>query len=182
MSWLGCWRALCVRLPWLTAPDPVGDLELSARRMAALRAEGLAGAYHDDGDYMPLRLYWLRGFSTLPFLNDASFRAPLPPATLLLIKLPGLLADLATVALLYLWSRRWRAPAGAAALAALYALAPPVWMNVAWWGQVDAILVLPILLMLALLDRAGGRWSWACWVIALMIKPQAIIFAPVLFI
>ena len=103
--------ALCVRLPWLAAPDPVGDLELSARRMGALRAEGLAGAYHDDGDYMPLRLYWLRGFSALPFLSDASFRAPLPPATLLLIKLPGLLADLATVALLYLWSRRWRAPA-----------------------------------------------------------------------
>ncbi|MEP7190100.1 MAG: hypothetical protein ABI901_12985, partial [Roseiflexaceae bacterium] len=174
--------ALCVRLPWLAAPDPVGDLELSARRMGALRAEGLAGAYHDDGDYMPLRLYWLRGFSALPFLSDASFRAPLPPATLLLIKLPGLLADLATVALLYLWSRRWRVPAGAAALAALYALAPPVWMNVAWWGQVDAILVLPILLMLALLDRAGGRWSWVCWVIALLIKPQAIIFAPVLFI
>jgi len=174
--------ALCVRLPWLAAPDPVGDLELSARRMGALRAEGLAGAYHDDGDYMPLRLYWLRGFSALPFLSDASFHAPLPPTTLLLIKLPGLLADLATVALLYVWSRRWRALAGAAALATLYALAPPVWMNVAWWGQVDAILVLPLLLMIALLDRAGGRWSWACWVIALLIKPQAIIFAPVLFI
>jgi hypothetical protein len=174
--------ALCVRLPWLAAPDPVGDLELSARRMGALRAEGLAGAYHDDGDYMPLRLYWLRGFSALPFLRDASFRAPLPPATLLLIKLPGLLADLATVALLYIWSRRWHALAGAATLAALYALAPPVWMNVAWWGQVDAILVLPVLLMVALLDRAGGRWSWVCWVIALLIKPQAIIFAPVLFI
>jgi Gpi18-like mannosyltransferase len=174
--------ALCVRLPWLVAPDPVGDLELSARRMGALRAEGLAGAYHDDGDYMPLRLYWLRGFSALPFLTDASFRAPLPPATLLLIKLPGLLADLATVVVVYLWSRRWRVPAVAALLAALYALAPPVWMNVAWWGQVDAILVLPILLMLALLDRAGGRWGWVCWVIALLIKPQAIIFAPVLFI
>jgi Gpi18-like mannosyltransferase len=174
--------ALCVRLPWLAAPDPVGDLELSARRMGFLRAEGLAGAYHDDGDYMPLRLYWLRGFSALPALSEASFRAPLPPATLLLIKLPGLLADLVTVALLYLWSRRWRASVGAAALAALYALAPPIWMNVAWWGQVDAILVLPVLLMVALLDRAGGRWSWVCWVIALLIKPQAIIFAPVLFI
>jgi hypothetical protein len=174
--------ALCVRLPWLAAPDPVGDLELSARRMGFLRAEGLAGAYHDDGDYMPLRLYWLRGFSALPFLGDESFHAPLPPITLVLIKLPGVFADLATVALLYLWCRRWRAPAGAATLAALYALAPPVWMNVAWWGQVDAILMLPILLMVALMDRAGGRWSWACWAIALLIKPQAIIFAPVLYI
>src|SRR5262249_32725234 len=109
--------ALCARLPWLAAPDPVGDLELSARRIGFLRAEGLAGAYHDDGDYMPLRLYWLWGFGALPFLSDQSFRAPLPPATLLLIKLPGLLADLATVGLLYIWSRRWRAPAGAAGLA-----------------------------------------------------------------
>jgi Gpi18-like mannosyltransferase len=174
--------ALCVRLPWLAAPDPVGDLELSARRMGFLRAEGLAGAYHDDGDYMPLRLYWLRGFSALPFLGDESFSAPLPSVVLVLIKLPGVSADLATVALLYLWCRRWRAPAGAATLAALYALAPPVWMNVAWWGQVDAILMLPILLMVALLDRAGGRWSWACWALALLIKPQAIVFAPVLYI
>jgi Gpi18-like mannosyltransferase len=173
--------ALCARLPWLAAPDPVGDLELSARRMGFLRAEGLAGAYIAEGDYMPLRLYWLRGFSALPFLTDENFHAPLPPVTLLLIKLPGLLADLATAVLLYIWGRRWRAPAGAAGLAALYALAPPIWMNVAWWGQVDAVLVLPVLLMVALLDRAGGRWSWACWAIALLIKPQAIIFAPVLY-
>jgi Gpi18-like mannosyltransferase len=174
--------ALCIRVPWLVAPDPVGDLELSARRMGFLRAEGLAGAYHDDGDYMPLRLYWLRVFSALPFLDDASFRTPLPPATLLLIKLPGLLADLATVGLLYAWSRRWRTMRSAAILAAVYALSPPIWMNVAWWGQVDAVLVLPLLLMVALLESAGGRWSWACWAGALLVKPQAIVFAPVLYL
>jgi Gpi18-like mannosyltransferase len=174
--------ALCARVPWLAAPDPVGDLELSARRMGFLRAEGLSGAYHDDGDYMPLRLYWLRGFSALPFLDDSSFRAPLPAATLLLIKLPGLLADLATIGLLYIWSRRWRAAPSAAVLAAVYALSPPVWMNVAWWGQVDAVLVLPLLLMVALLGRARGRWSWVCWAGALLVKPQAIVFAPVLYL
>ena len=36
--------------------------------------------------------------------------------------------------------------------------------------------------MLALLDRDSGRWSWLCWAIALLIKPQAIIFAPVLYL
>jgi Gpi18-like mannosyltransferase len=174
--------ALCARVPWLAAPDPVGDLELSARRMGFLRAEGLSGAYHDDGDYMPLRLYWLRGFSALTFLDDSSLRAPLPAATLLLIKLPGLLADLATIGLLYIWSRRWRAAPSAAVLAAVYALSPPVWMNVAWWGQVDAVLVLPLLLMVALLGRARGRWSWVCWAGALLVKPQAIVFAPVLYL
>jgi Gpi18-like mannosyltransferase len=174
--------ALCVRLPWLTVADPVGDLELSARRMGFLYADGLAGAYRFDGDYMPLRLYWLWGFSRLvPSLGE-SFNAPLAPATLLLIKLPGVLADLVTVALIYVWCRRWRAAGGAALIATLYTCAPPIWMVVAWWGQVDAILLLPLLGMVILLDRAGGRWSWGCWAIALLIKTQAIIFAPLLYV
>jgi hypothetical protein len=151
--------ALLVRLPWLAAPDPVGDLELSARRMGFLYHEGLAGAYHDDGDYMPLRLYWLWGLSRLVPALGGGFAAPLPAPTLLLIKLPGLLADLGTVALLYAWCRRWRAARGAAIITALYTFAPPVWMVVAWWGQVDAILLLPLLGMVELLDRAGGLWS-----------------------
>ncbi len=174
--------ALCVRLPWLAAPDPVGDLELSARRMGFLYEHGLAGAYMFDGDYMPLRLYWLLGLSHLAPLLGGSFHNPLPAPTLLLIKLPGLLADLATVALIYVWCRRWRPARSAAALTALYTLAPPVWMVVAWWGQVDAIQLLPLLLMVVLLDRAGGRWSWLCWAAALLIKTQAIVFAPLLFV
>ena len=173
--------ALLARLPWLAAPDPVGDLELSARRMGFLHDYGLAGAFRFDGDYMPLRLYWLLGFSRLAPLLGGGFGSPIPTPTLLLIKLPGLLADLATAALIYAWSRRWLAIRGAAIVAALYALAPPVWMVVAWWGQVDAILLLPLLAMVVLLDRAGGRWSWLCWAVALLIKTQAIIFAPLLY-
>ncbi len=173
--------ALLVRLPWLVVPDPVGDLELSARRMGELYRAGFAGAYTFEGDYMPLRLYWLRGFAHIVGDRGVGFQAPLHPLILTLIKLPGLLADLATVALVGIWARRWHSVRGAAGFAALYALAPPVWMNVAWWGQVDAILMFPLLLALVLLDRAGGRISWVCWAIALLIKPQAILFAPVLF-
>ena len=174
--------ALLLRLPWLAAPDPVGDLELSARRMGFLHADGLAGAFRADGDYMPLRLYWLLGFSKLAPLLGGTFQDPIAPATLVLIKLPGLLADLATVGLIYAWGRRWLAARSAALLAGLYSFAPPVWMVVAWWGQVDAILLLPLLLMVALIDRAGGRWAWAGWVAALLIKTQAIIFAPLLYV
>ena len=36
--------AFGLRLLFLTAPDPVGDLELAARRLGALHAQGLAGA------------------------------------------------------------------------------------------------------------------------------------------
>jgi Gpi18-like mannosyltransferase len=131
---------------------------------------------------MPLRLYLLYGLGQLVPLLGGSFHAPLPPVTMLLIKLPGLLADLLTIGIIYAWSLRWLSRWQAAALALLYALAPPVWMNVAWWGQVDALLVLPLIGMVLLLAQAGGRWSWLCWTVALLIKPQAIVLAPLLYV
>lgn len=172
--------ALAMRLPWIGAPDPVGDLELSARRMGQLYANGLAGAFRGEGDYMPLRLYWLWALSGLVPALGGSFSAPLPLATLTLIKLPSLCADLATLALIYSTARRWHTARGAALLAGLYALTPAVWINVAWWGQIDAALLLPLVGMLLLLDRRGG-WSWALWAVAFTIKPQAIVFAPILY-
>lgn len=174
--------ALCLRLPWLTAPDPVGDLTLSGRQLAGLAADGLAGAYRGPSDYMPLRLYYLLGFARLLPLLGADTSEPLGPAVLVLLKLPGLLADLATVGVLYAWSRRWRSRRGAALVAGLYALAPPVWINVAWWGQVDALLMLALLGVVTLLGRAEGRWAWVCWAAALLIKAQAVLLAPLLLV
>lgn len=174
--------ALAIRLPWLGAPDPVGDMELAARRMWFLHDYGLAGSYLYGGDYMPIRLYLLWGLSHLVLPLGGNFFEPLPPVTMTLIKLPGMLADLTTVALIYTWSRRWCTVRTAAVIAALYTLSPPVWMNVAWWGQVDTLLMLPLLGTLLLLERGNGRWSWLCWTAALLIKPQAIILAPLLFI
>lgn len=190
IAWRREWRlvgvlllgALCLRLLFLAAPDPVGDMELSARRMWLMHEHGLAGAYLLGGDYMPLRLYVLRGLSELVPLLGGSYFTPLPPATMILLKIPALLADLATIVALYAWARRWRGVGQAAGLAALYTFAPPVWMNVAWWGQVDAWLMLPLIGVVALLERAGGRWSWLCWAAALLIKAQAIVLAPLIFI
>ncbi len=174
--------ALAVRLPWLGAPDPVGDMELAARRMWFLRDYGLAGSYLYGGDYVPIRLYLLWGLSWLVQPLGGDFFAPLPTVTMILIKFPGMLADMVTVALIYLWSRGWSGMRLAALIAALYTLSPPVWMNVAWWGQVDTLLMLPLLGTVLLLARSNGRWSWLCWMVALLIKPQAIIFAPLLFV
>jgi Gpi18-like mannosyltransferase len=81
-----------------------------------------------------------------------------------------------------LWGQRWASLRWAAIVACLYAAAPPVWMNVAWWGQVDALLMLPLALAILMLGQAQGRWSWLCWALALLIKAQAIIFAPLLVI
>ncbi len=165
-----CALALCVRLPWLTFPDPVGDLKLSAERLSVLHPNGLGGAYAGGIDYLPLRLYILYGLSLIAPASSVVFRVPLPPETLVVLKIPALLADLATVALIYHWCRRRCSTRRAAMITALYTLAPPIWMNVAWWGQVGALLMLPLLGAVVLLDRAEGRWSWLCWAAAMLIK------------
>ncbi|NJM07555.1 DUF2029 domain-containing protein [Candidatus Gracilibacteria bacterium] len=157
-------------------------MELAARRMGRMFEQGLAAAHTGGGDYMPLRIYLLRGLSFLVQPLGGAFYDPVPPITNFLIKLPSLLALLATVVLLFVWSRRWRGTAGATLIAALYALAPPVWMNAAWWGQVDVLLTLPMLAAIVLLDQARGRWSWFCWGLGLLIKPQAVILAPLMYV
>jgi Gpi18-like mannosyltransferase len=180
--------ALALRLPWVTAPDPVGDLELSARRAATLAAEGLAGAYAGGGgnDYLPLRLYLLWGMGLLARSLGLMLDSPLSPGAAWLMKLPWLLADLATTALLYLWSRRRARLRGAALIALAYAAMPQIWLNVAWWGQVDALLVLLMLGALLLLIRAatqGGHGLAGAWFVlgcALLVKLQAIILLPLL--
>ncbi|NJN15084.1 MAG: hypothetical protein HC822_01630 [Oscillochloris sp.] len=173
--------ALALCLPWLGAPDPVGDLELSARRMGFMVAEGFAGMFTFGGDYMPLRLYLLRGLAELvPLLNGAFFE-PLPPVTRAIIKLPSLFALLITIGLLFRWARCYGGTGYAAMIAGLYAVVPPVWMNVAWWGQVDVLLAMPMVAALTLIDRGDGRAAWLSWAAALMIKPQAIILAPLIY-
>jgi Gpi18-like mannosyltransferase len=108
------------------------------------------------------------------------FFEPLPAITRAMVKLPSIVADLATVALMYWWGRRWSNRRAAALIAALYTLSPPIWINSAWWGQADTLLMFPLVAALMLLDRAKGRWSWLLWAIALATKPQAIVLLPVL--
>lgn len=173
--------ALALCLPWLGAPDPVGDLELSARRMGFMMRGGIAESFTFGADYMPLRLAILRLLAPLVPLLGGAYYEPLPAVTRAIIKLPSLLALLLTVTLIFRWARRYGGTERATLLAGLYAVAPPVWINVAWWGQVDVLLSLPMVASVALLDRWRGRASWVCWALGMLIKPQAVILAPLLY-
>jgi len=62
-------------------------------------------------------------------------------------------------------------------LAGLYAFNPAVILDSAVWGQVDSVLTLPILLGVMLLEKRPAA-SGAAFATALLIKPQALIFAP----
>ncbi|EFO81815.1 hypothetical protein OSCT_0212 [Oscillochloris trichoides DG-6] len=152
--------ALLLCLPWLAAPDPVGDLELSARRMGFMYERGgFQQAFTYGGDYMPIRLYVLRTLSFLVPMLGGNFYEPLPGITRAIIKIPSLLSLLTTVTLLYWWGVRQNGVRRAVLIAGLYAVIPPVWMNVAWWGQVDVFLAMPMVAALALLDHQPSAWA-----------------------
>lgn len=139
-------------------------------------AEGLTSFYSPGyfADYPPGYIYILWLVGKLRLLFGLQFDAP---GFLTLLKLPAIISDLVAVWLLYrLATKRWGNFA-AAVLAGLYAFNPAVIFDSAVWGQVDGVLTLFILLGVLLLENTPAG-SAAAFAVALLIKPQALIFAP----
>lgn len=97
-----------------------------------------------------------------------------------LIKLPGMLADLATAVLLFIVFRRWRSERIGLLAAAAYIFHPAVLYNSAVWGQVDSVYTLFIIA--ALIATSFERWvlTGVLIMLALLTKMQAIIVIPFL--
>lgn len=97
-------------------------------------------------------------------------------------KLPLLVADLATIMLLYHEARKRRSQRFAWLAAASFAFSPAVLYDGVVWGQTDALVALPVLLALfAILSKryALGGVSLA---LAALIKPQPVIFIPLVLL
>ena len=99
-------------------------------------------------------------------------------AYLILLKLAPMLADIAGAILVWRAARRTMSERGAMALSLLVALNPAAIANSAAWGQIDGLLAL--LIALCALYAADGRSIAAllCFGLALLVKPQALLFAP----
>jgi Gpi18-like mannosyltransferase len=117
-----------------------------------------------------------------------------------LIKVPGIAADLITaVALYFIVQRQYSGPAefppfwkfgtsfpkrrqwATVALAA-YAFNPAVWYVSAWWGQLESLVTLPMLLSLEAACRRHFGWAWGFFAAAVLVKPQAVIIGPVVLL
>jgi Gpi18-like mannosyltransferase len=141
-------------------------------------AEGLLSFYSPGyfADYPPGYIYVLWLIGQLRALLQTGFDTP---GFLVMLKFPAIVADLATVWVIH------RLAAGqdccapqALGLAALYAFNPAVIADSAAWGQVDSVLTLFLLLGVLWLERSPAA-SGAAFAVALLVKPQALIFAPV---
>ena len=174
-----CALVIPLRLALVPMPDPIGDLSSFFLSWAVwARSHGIDQLYASGSDYPPLWPLVLGRIGALAELLNLRFTEPLPPPAGLLLKLPAILADVALAVTVYVYALRWRPSRQAFGIAAVAALLPPLWIDSAWWGQIDALPILAVVLALLLFGRQHGLWSWALFALALLLKFQVVIFAP----
>lgn len=131
-------------------------------------------------DYPPGYMYVLWVVGAIQHLFGLNFASN---SYLLLVKLPAILADLATASLIFLWSRKRMPQLAAGGLGLLYLLNPAMIYTSSVWGQVDAILGLILLLFIyfASCNASPRRLGIAgvLYACAVLVKPQALICAPI---
>lgn len=101
-----------------------------------------------------------------------------------LIKLLGILPDIALAAVIALAGRKWLTAKQGLIGAGLYLFIPITWYDSAIWGQVDSLAMLPMVLAVWLVIDRKPEWAFVLFTVAVLTKPQGalIIFvlAPVL--
>jgi len=92
-----------------------------------------------------------------------------------ILRLPAMLCDIFCAWLIYKIGKK---SATASALSVFYALNPAVILNSAIWGQVDSVLALVLLLCVVVLSEKRTIPAYFLFAVAILLKPQALILAP----
>lgn len=109
-----------------------------------------------------------------------TYNVSLSPALAVYMRLPIIAADLGMIALIFSLARRRWSLRGALILAGSYAFSPAVLFDGALWGQTDAIFTLAVVGALLCAYRGRGVWAGALLALAVTLKPQPIIFVPLI--
>lgn len=194
--------ALSVRLPLLDAPGFLHDQEQFIIWGFVAQEHGLAGAYafmdtpsgpKRLSNYPPVQILICRALAAAyptvaggpldgEVIESVTERAANAKAraAYTLFKWPAVVGDVACSLLLFFSIRRRESVAFALFVGAAFALLPNVWHNSAVWGAVDS---LPVLFLLAAFECVGRKkavWTGVFSALAILTKPQAVIFLPVI--
>ena len=160
--------------PW----DMWGWIETTQRLVVNglpnIYAEHLQGNLYPPGFFYPL---WFTG-QIYRACCSPQFD-PQSPTIEFWLRLSSILADSFIAVTVYLIARMWLSTRRAFASGVVYALNPVVLTTTAWMSMIgDPYYLLPV--MLAIYCALNERWSWASAliVLAVMIKPQAMAFVP----
>ncbi len=187
MSFQGYYHDLASYVSWGNTLVSQGFINLYA-----VKATGSAipGDVVDPAINYPPGTPYLFGALVFLYNHTLAFVTRAPLTTLVsqkgigpfIAKLPLLLADLTTTLLLYREARLRHSQRFALIAAASFALSPALLYNGAIWGQTDGLVALPVLL--ALFAILSGRYGLggASLAIAALIKPQPVIFIPLVLL
>ncbi len=154
-----CW------LPWSRASDGVAPWRIYLTR--------------SDCNYPPLVLYLLTAQEAV---RRTLHGEQMGAVSLMLTKIPNILAHLAGALVGYSILRRLYDETYARRFALLYTLSLPLFVNATLWGQADALLALPMLGAVLLCMRGRPVLAGIALGLALTIKLQAVVIAPILLV
>ncbi len=128
-------------------------------------------------DYPPAYLY------VLGFLSHIATWLHLPDTGyVFLLKLPAIFSDICIGILLFHYAGRHMSYNNATILASCFLLAPVFLYDSAVWGQIESVLLLFLLLSLLQLLKKCYCWGVFFYVIAVLLKPQGLILAPIVLL
>lgn len=158
--------------PWLQ-----GHMDLNLfKSWATTAAKSLTDFYQNSSsDYPPFYVYILYAIGKLASIPAVN------PYYSMLLKLPSIAADAATAYLLYCAARKFLSFETSLLVAAIYIGNPAVFINSTFWGQVDSFFTLFVVAAFMLLYNKNTGWASMLLTAAVLMKPQGIIYLPVLF-
>ncbi len=140
---------------------------------------GLANFYTGDffADYPPLYVYAL---SFLGFLRDAFSIDINSQMFSMMIRLPAMICDIVAAYAVYRIARQKLDSRMALFLSMFLLLNPAVIFNSSAWGQVDILVTMMMVLTVWLMVKDKLVFASAVFMLAFLLKPQAIMIAPLL--
>ena len=164
-------------LPWFDGyHNDIASYESWALQMAS---EGPAGIYRAGYflDYPPGYLYalWLAGIiANATGAGGVILR--------MIVEAPALMADFVLALLIFIFVRRTAPARPTAAYVAmlLVALNPALGFDTIIWGQSDSALTVVIMLSAVLALDGEFELAWALAALSVLVKPQALMYVPVL--
>lgn len=147
------------------------------KNWAQVAANGFSQFYSNarQADYPPLYIYVLAligKLASLPTLNAYY---------ILLLKIPSIAADVISGYFIYKLGKKYLSSLISILLAFFYIFDPAVFIDSTFWGQVDSFFTLLIIFVVYFLCEKRYVFSSLIFVISVLMKPQGIIFFPILF-
>ena len=167
---------LLLRIAASTLMDGQNDINLF-KNWASTAANGLSQFYSSarSADYPPLYIYILALIGKIASISTFN------SYFVLMLKIPSIIADIVTSYFIYKIGKKHLSSEISIFIAAFYIFNPAIFIDSTFWGQVDSIFTLFIVIAVFLLSKKKIAASSAVFVAAVLMKPQGIIFLPILF-